>query len=103
MDLKNCKVLVTGGTGMVGRALQKVLPTADYVGSEYDLTKYEQVVKLFEEKKPEYVIHLAARVSGMKGNMNAVAEHYTDNVLMNTNVLEVSRLYGVKKLLSVLL
>jgi GDP-L-fucose synthase len=96
------KILVTGGTGMVGRALQKVLPDAAYVGSKYDLTKYDQVVKLFEKEKPKYVIHLAAKVSGMKGNMNAVAEHYTENVLMNTNVLEVSRIYKVEKLLSVL-
>ena len=100
--LKNEKVLVTGGTGMVGKALEKVMPKATYVGSKYDLTKYDQVVELFEKAKPAYVIHLAARVSGMKGNMDAVAEHYTENVLMNTHVLEVSRIYGVKKLLSVL-
>ena len=96
------KILVTGGTGMVGKALQNILPEATYVGSEYDLTKYDQTVKLFEKVKPKYVIHLAARVSGMKGNMDAVAEHYTENILMNTNVLEVSRLHGVDKLLSVL-
>ncbi len=52
MDILNFQdeVLVTGGTGMVGRALQKVMPDAHYVGSEYDLTKYERTVQLFEEK-----------------------------------------------------
>ena len=102
MILEKERVLVTGGTGMVGRALQKVLPSATYIGSKYDLTKYDEVVRLFERERPDYVIHLAARVSGMKGNATAVAEHYTENVLINTNVLEAARIYGVKKLLSVL-
>ncbi len=101
-NLRNEKILVTGGTGMVGKALQKILPSAIYVGSEYNLTKYEETVRLFEDTKPTYVVHLAARVSGMKGNMDAVATHYTDNVLMNTNVLEVARIYEVKKLISIL-
>ena len=96
------KVLVTGGTGMVGTALQKIMPHATYVGSGHDLTKFESTLQLFEETKPEYVIHLAAKVSGMKGNMDALGTHYTENVYMNTNVLEASRLYDVKKVLSVL-
>jgi len=104
MDILNFQdeVLVTGGTGMVGKALQKAMPYAHYIGSEYDLTRYERTVQLFEEKKPRYVIHLAAKVSGMLGNMNAIGEHYLDNVLMNTNVLEVARKFEVKKLMSIL-
>ena len=35
------KLLVTGGTGMVGVALQKILPYATYVGSKYDLTNLD--------------------------------------------------------------
>lgn len=96
------KVLVTGGTGMVGRALQRIMPNATYVGSECNLVDHRETIKLFKTVRPEYVIHLAARVSGMKGNMEALGEHYTENVLMNTNTLEVSRLFKVKKLLSVL-
>lgn len=96
------RVLVTGGTGMVGTALQKIMPHATYVGSEYDLTNFESTLQLFGEIKPEYVIHLAAKVSGMKGNMDALGTHYTENVYMNTNVLEASRLFDVKKVLSVL-
>ena len=96
------KVLVTGGTGMVGTALKKIMPRATYVGSSYDLTDFSITQQLFEEIKPEYVIHLAAKVSGMKGNMDALGTHYTDNVYMNTNVLEVSRLFKVKKVLSIL-
>ena len=43
------KVLVTGGTGMVGVALQKILPHATYVGSKYDLTKLDRTLELFDE------------------------------------------------------
>ena len=93
------KLLVTGGTGMVGVALQKVLPHATYVRSKYDLTNFERTMELFEEVKPEYVVHLAAKVSGMKGNMDALGTHYTENVYMNTNVLEASRLHNVTKVL----
>ncbi len=96
------KVLVTGGTGMVGKALQEIMPHATYVGSEYNLTKFDQTLELFDQVKPQFVVHLAAKVSGMKGNMDALGTHYTDNVLMNTNVLEVSRLFNVSKVLSVL-
>ena len=74
------KLLVTGGTGMVGVALQKVLPHATYVGSKYDLTNFDRTMELFEEVKPEYVVHLAAKVSGMKGNMDALGTHYTESV-----------------------
>ena len=93
------KVLVTGGTGMVGTALKEVMPHATYVGSKYNLTKLDRTLDLFEEVRPEYVIHLAAKVSGMKGNMDALGDHFRDNVYMNTNVLEVSRQHNVKKVL----
>ena len=96
------RVLVTGGTGMVGVALQEIMPNAVYVGSKYDLTNYEQTTQLFSEVRPQYVIHLAAKVSGMKGNMDALGTHYTENVYMNTNVLEASRIFKVEKVLSLL-
>ena len=67
-----------------------------------NLTKIDRTLELFEEVKPEYVVHLAAKVSGMKGNMDALGTHYTENVYMNTNVLEASRLHNVTKVLSVL-
>ena len=42
------KLLVTGGTGMVGVALQKVLPDATDVGSKYDLTSFERPMEIYE-------------------------------------------------------
>jgi GDP-L-fucose synthase len=55
-------------------------------------TKY-----LFKIHQPEYVIHTAARVGGVGANMKANAEFFYDNVMMNTNVIEVCRVNNVKR------
>lgn len=105
MEIVECqdKVLVTGGSGMVGKALQEKLIEAKYVSSkDCDLTNYSETYEMFSEYQPDYVIHLAAKVSGMKGNMDALGTHYTQNILMNTNVVDISHKLGVKKLLSTL-
>ena len=66
---------------MVGRALQKVMPDAHYLSTkDCNLTKYSEVERIFEYYKPKYVIHLAAKVSGMKGNMDALGTHFTQNI-----------------------
>jgi UDP-glucose 4-epimerase len=61
------KVLVTGGTGMVGNALKKILPDATYLSSmDCDLRDTRGVSGLFFAHKPDAVIHLAARVVVLK-------------------------------------
>ena len=61
------QILVTGGTGMVGKHLQQILPDAVYIGSkECDLRDWVQVKNLFERYTPTRVIHLAARVGGIQ-------------------------------------
>lgn len=88
---------------MVGNSFKKVLPDAIYVSSEdCNLTSQQETSELFLKYKPKYVIHLAARVGGVMANMNNLGSFYYDNVMMNTNVLECSRVNGVKKLISCL-
>ena len=96
------KILVTGGKGMVGKHLQKILPDAIYVGSDIDLRDWGSVVSLFEDVKPTHVIHLAAKVGGIQDNIAKPAEYFDDNILMNTNTLKASRLYNVKKFVGIL-
>ena len=96
-------ILVTGGTGMVGVALQKLIPDAIFIGSKhFDLKSKEEVSKMFAYYEPEYVIHLAAKVGGVKANKDFLADFYYDNIMINTNVLECAKDYKVKKLLSLL-
>jgi len=96
-------VLVTGGSGMVGKAIKKILPEATYTSSkDCDLKSQAECESLFKECQPEYVIHAAARVGGVKVNMNNLGSFYHDNIMINTNVLEMARKFNVKKVLSLL-
>ncbi len=70
-------ILVTGGTGLVGRAVQEIIAqdkpqgeTWVFIGSkDADLTSYEETKALFERVKPTQIIHLAAFVGGLFANM----------------------------------
>jgi len=101
------RVLVTGKNGLVGTAIREVsegyCPDFDfvYVGrAETDLTKEQEVESLFRIVKPDYVIHTAAKVGGIGGNINEPAAMFYDNILMNTHVIHQAWKYGVEKLLA---
>lgn len=88
----------------MGRALTSHLRAAGFAvtavgSSEADLRSADEARKLFEYAMPDLVVHLAARVHGLMGNMNSQGEAYLENILMNTNVVEASRRAGVKKFL----
>ena len=97
------QVLVTGGTGFVGRALLRELATRDIEAvaapssAEFDLTNPEDVGALFEKVRPDLVIHLAARVGGIGANRERPADLYLANLLMGTYVIEEARQRGTPK------
>jgi GDP-L-fucose synthase len=64
---------------------------------DYDLTRPDDVGKVFAEASPDLVIHLAARVGGIGANMAAPAELYLANLLMGTYVIEEARRRDVEK------
>jgi len=99
------KILVTGGTGMVGSAFRNLKTDHELVlyGSEqYDLRDDQQVDDMFYRNQVDAVIHLAAKVGGVKGNMDFMADFYSDNIKINTNVLDSAHSHGVKKVVSLL-
>jgi GDP-L-fucose synthase len=99
------KILITGGTGMVGSAFKDIDTKDDLIliGSlECDLVDYKSTVASINKYSPDAIIHLAARVGGVKGNSDYVADFYSDNIRINTNVLLASHALGVKKVLSLL-
>ena len=103
-NTKNTKtILVTGGTGLVGKHLKDILPSAIYVGSQdYDLTKIDEVYNMIDTHKPNTIIHLAARVGGILDNVKYPVDYLEENVLMNTNVLKACHKYNVKNVIAIL-
>ena len=93
------KTLVTGGTGLVGSMIDADIKLSSKDG---DLRDWKTTSSLFNELKPQKVIHCAGRVGGLGGNMNHKGEFYFENIMINTNVLEACRQVGVKKAVSFL-
>jgi len=99
------RILVTGGSGMVGSAFKSVDTDHELilVGSkDYNLKNETHVRKMIKTTRPDSIIHLAAKVGGIKGNMSYMSDFFYDNIKINTNVLNESRKFGIKKVLSLL-
>ena len=99
-------VLVTGGSGLVGSAIEAIgdqYPEFSFVyttHSQCDLTRKDAVEKLFDAVKPTHVIHAAARVGGIGRNLSSPAQQYLDNILMNAFVIDCANRHNVDRLLA---
>jgi GDP-L-fucose synthase len=106
-DLSNKRVLVTGGSGFVGRHLIAALRArgcrdiAAPRRAEFDLTRGADVARLFAEVRPEIVIHLAAVVGGIGANRSSPGRFFYQNTSMGLNLIEQARLSGVEKFVGV--
>lgn len=101
------KILVTGGTGLVGSAIKKISNNYDYEfkflsSKDCDLTNYNKTKDFFTKYRPTMVIHLAAYVGGLFKNMNYKVDMLEKNILINFNVIRVCHELKVKKLISCL-
>jgi GDP-L-fucose synthase len=97
------KTLVTGGTGMVGHAMNSLFPDFSYPSSKsWDLTSPIWAEKMMIHEWPDRVIHLAAKVGGVQGNTKCIGDFYYENMMINSNVVEACKLVKVKKLVSLL-
>ena len=102
---KNSKIFIAGRGGQVGSAIERKFRAEGYnniIGlrsKELDMREQSLVREYFEAEKPEYVILAAAKVGGIMANMQAPAEFLYDNLAIQNNIIECSRVYGVKKLL----
>lgn len=97
------RILITGGSGLVGKYLNQKIPSAIFVNSkEFNLTNQNDVETMFIKYSPTSVIHLAAKVGGIIDNIEHPVSYLDDNILMNTLVLKYAYKYGVERFLSVL-
>ena len=95
------KILVTGGYGLVGSEFKKenFIPLSS---TDVDLRNKNEVDRVLETISFDGIIHCAAKVGGVGGNMNHKGEFFYDNIMMNTNIIESARRFGIKKLVAFL-
>jgi len=103
-------VLVTGGSGLVGKGIQRASlldphPNEEFVflsSKDGDLRDPVETKAIFEKYRPTHVINLAAKVGGLFSNMKSNHTYWKDNLAINSNILEISKDFGVKKVVSCL-
>ncbi len=97
------RVVVTGGGGFLGSfVVEKLMQRGcDRVvvprSHDYDLVTMEAVRRLYDDARPDIVIHLAARVGGIGANQANAGKFFYDNLMMGAQLMEIGRQRGVKK------
>ncbi|XP_028823706.1 GDP-L-fucose synthase [Denticeps clupeoides] len=106
------RVVVTGGSGLVGKAIEHVVKEEGGAkeGEEWiflsskdaDLMDFRATQALFQRLQPTHVIHLAAMVGGLFRNMRLNLDFWRCNIYINDNVLQAAHHVGVQKVVSCL-
>ena len=104
MDLSNKRITVTGGKGFLGTHLIRKLKEERKCQNvfiadlpEYDLRVLENIKRMYEEQRPEIVIHLAAVVGGIGANRENPGRFFYDNAIMGIQLMHEAYLRNVEK------
>jgi len=107
----NEKIFLAGGQGMVGNAIKKILTKNGYgnpslggiifapTRKQLDLLNYDALEDWYKLNKPTVVIIAAAKVGGIVANSEKPYDFIFENLKIETNIIELSRKFDVKKLL----
>ena len=96
------KIFLTGHNGMLGKETERILRLNNFSNiitlskSELDLKIQKDVDNFFQNEKPDIVIHLAAKVGGINANLTYPGDFIYDNLVMQNNVINASRINGVE-------
>jgi GDP-L-fucose synthase len=103
MDLRDKRIVVTGGAGFLGGYLVDRLrdrgcrnifvPTH----GDFDLTHLVSIDELFQEHRPDVLFHLAAAVGGIGANRSNPGRFFYENAIMGIQLIEAARRYKTEK------
>jgi GDP-L-fucose synthase len=105
LDLSQQRICVTGGAGFLGRCVIARLHGAGATDErifiprrrDYDLTREADVARLYDDARPDVVIHLAAEVGGIGANREHPGRFFFANMAMGMHLVEQARIRNIKK------
>jgi GDP-L-fucose synthase len=102
---KDSRIYIAGHRGLVGSAIHRELTRLGYTRiltrthAELDLLNSSAVNNFFAQEKPEYVFLAAAKVGGILANNTYPADFIRDNLIIQSNIIEASRINNIDRLL----
>lgn len=99
------RVLITGGTGMVGRNILEQTGISVFEilvpsRQELNLFDYQAVEDYLSYYKPDLIVHAAGRVGGIQANIKEPVQFLLDNLDIGRNVVIAAQREGIKKLIN---
>ncbi|MCD4668979.1 MAG: GDP-L-fucose synthase [Actinomycetia bacterium] len=107
IDLKDKKIVVTGGAGFLGKYVIEKLKDRGCSNifipkiEEYDLRNLNDIIKIYKLAKADIVIHLAAVVGGIGANRENPGSYFYDNLIMGIQLIEEARKSGIEKFVAI--
>ncbi len=107
MDLKGKRILICGGHGLLGTALQNKLRDNGINDIHIPYKKIfnylneEHVYEMYHDIKPDIVFNLSVKFGGIVGNSKHPGDFFYSNMLMGLNLIHYAKEYGVKKFIQI--